>query len=277
MLLISGISIDYFGVIVNAVCAYGDLLESLRAWRLWTLLGWLEIRQRYARSKMGPFWLTISMGVMVCTLGVVYGALFGQKLDDYLPTVAFGLVVWGLLSSIVNEGSQAYIVNGKYIRYVRIPKLLCVLQVGWRNAIIFAHNFVIVLIVLAIFGVKSWLALILFIPGFVLLLLNALWMAGLSSLISARFRDFPQIVSALMQLLFYITPILFNGRMLSDSQHWIVVFNPFSYLVDVVRQPLLGEIPSPTTWLINIGMVIVGWIFLLTVTGRYHKRIPYWV
>ncbi|MBW4048622.1 MAG: ABC transporter permease, partial [Proteobacteria bacterium] len=56
-----------------------DLLASLKSWRLWSLLGWLEIRQRYARSKLGPFWLTISMGVLVASLGVVYGTLFGQN------------------------------------------------------------------------------------------------------------------------------------------------------------------------------------------------------
>ncbi|OYV29717.1 MAG: ABC transporter permease, partial [Thiomonas sp. 20-64-5] len=78
--------------------ATSDLLSSLKAWRLWSLLGWLEIRQRYARSKLGPFWLTISMGVLVGTMGVVYGSLFGVKLADYLPMLAVGIVMWGLFS-----------------------------------------------------------------------------------------------------------------------------------------------------------------------------------
>ncbi|MDE2153978.1 MAG: ABC transporter permease, partial [Betaproteobacteria bacterium] len=60
--------------------AINDLFASLRSWRLWTLLGWLEIRQRYARSKLGPFWLTISMGVLVGTLGLIYGTLLGKPL-----------------------------------------------------------------------------------------------------------------------------------------------------------------------------------------------------
>ncbi len=254
-----------------------DLLASLRSWRLWSLLGWLEIRQRYARSKLGPFWLTISMGVLVGTMGVVYGSLFGQKLTDYLPMIAIGIVMWGLFSGIVNEGCNAYIGGANYIRQVHTPRLIYILQAAWRNTVIFAHNFIIVFAVLLIFGVKSWATLPLFIPGLVLFLLNAIWMAALTGLLAARFRDLPQIVSALLQVAFYVTPILFNGGMLAGKHQWIVEYNPLAYLIDIVRQPLVGEAPAALTWGVAIGMAVVGWALALAFTGRYHKRIPYWV
>ncbi len=256
---------------------WADLIGSVRAWRLWSLLGWLEIRQRYARSKLGPFWLTVSMGVLVGALGVVYGTLFGQKLADYLPMVAIGLVTWTLFSSMVNEGSTAYINSASYIRQVKTPRLVYVLQVGWRNLVIFAHNFVIVALVLAIFGVKSWLTLPWVLPGLMLLLANGLWMAMIAGLLSARFRDFPQIIAALLQVAFYITPILFHGEMLSQQHRWIVTYNPLAYLIDVVRQPLVGVAPSTETWGVAVVMALVGWTLALWMTGRYHKRIPYWV
>jgi lipopolysaccharide transport system permease protein len=254
-----------------------DLMASLKSWRLWSLLGWLEIRQRYARSKVGPFWLTISMGVLVGTMGVVYGTLFGQNLTDYLPLLAIGIVMWGLFSSIVNEGCTAYINSANYIRQVHTPRLIYILQVAWRNTVIFAHNFIIVLITLVIFGVKSWATMPLFIPGLALFLLNAMWMAAVTGLISARFRDLPQIVSALLQVAFYVTPILFHGSMLTGKHQWIVEFNPLAYLIDIVRQPLVGEIPPAFTWELTIGMAVFGWLLALGMTGRYHRRIPYWV
>ena len=86
-----------------------DLKESIASWRLWTLLGWLEVRQRYARSRVGPFWLTISTGVLIGSIGMVYGTLFGQKLSDYLPYLAISLVMWGIFSQTIIEGSTAYI------------------------------------------------------------------------------------------------------------------------------------------------------------------------
>ncbi len=254
-----------------------DLKKSLLAWRLWTLLGWLEIRQRYARSKLGPFWLTVSMGVMVGTLGLVYGTLFKQSLQNYLPMIAIGIIIWNLFSSVVSEGTQAYIVSAHYLKQVHTSKLIYIFQSVWRQTIIFAHNFVIIILVLAIFKPQTWWTVFYFIPGFVLFLLNATWMAAVLGLVSARFRDLPQIVSAGLQVAFYVTPILFSGSMLKGQHEWIVRLNPLSYLIDVVRLPLLGIQPTQYVWLISSSMAVLGWLFALWITGRYQNRLPFWV
>lgn len=253
-----------------------DLIKSLGSWRLWTLLGWLEVRQRYARSRVGPFWLTISMGVLIGSLGVVYGTLFGQSMEEYLPFLAVSLVMWGMFSTTVTEGGLAYISSGQFIRQASTPKLIYVLQVVWRNLVILAHNFVIIVILLAVFGVKNWEALPLFFPALVLYILNAMWIAMLVGLLSARFRDLPQIINALMQIAFYITPIIFRPKSLSRFT-FLVEWNPLAYLIDLVRAPLIGQFPSALTWGICLGMAVVGWLLALSFTGRYLKRIPYWV
>ncbi len=256
--------------------AAADLAASIKSWRLWSLLGWIEIRQRYARSKLGPFWLTISMGVVIGAIGLVFGALLGQNMTTYLPMLSIGLVSWTLLSTIINEGCNAYINSAQYIRQVNTPRLIYMFQAVWRNFIIFLHNFVIVLIVLGIYGVRSWETVPLFVPGLIVLLLNAVWMAMVVGLFSARFRDLPQIVAAFMQTMYFVTPIMFAASALKTHE-WIITFNPFAYLIDLVRQPLLGESPGPQTWGIALGMTLAGWLFALALTGRYHKRIPYWL
>ncbi|AOK66853.1 ABC transporter permease [Burkholderia multivorans] len=253
-----------------------DLKKSITAWRLWTLLGWLEIRQRYARSRLGPFWLTISMGVMITSLGVVYGTLFGQKINEYLPFLAASIVLWGLFSTTIVEGSVAYISSAPYIRQMATPKLIYILQVVWRNLIVLAHNFVIVVALLAIFGVKRWDTLPVFIPALAVYVLNAMWAAMMVGLLSARFRDLPQIVSALLQVAFYVTPIIFRPDALNRFS-FIVEWNPLAYLIDLVRGPLIGQMPSELTWAVTVGMAAVGWPLALLMTGRYLKRIPYWV
>ncbi len=253
-----------------------DLKTSLASWRLWTLLGWLEIRQRYARSRVGPFWLTISMGVMIGSLGVVYGTLFGQSMRDYLPFLASSLVLWGLFSQTVQEGSLAYISSASYIRQMATPKLIYILQVVWRNLIVMCHNFVIIVLLLAICGVKSWATLPLFIPGLLLYVLNAMWIAMFAALLSARFRDLPQIISALMQVAFYVTPIIFRPTALNRFS-FIVEWNPLAYLIEIVRGPLIGQPPSALAWGVTIAMAVIGWPLALLMTGRYLKRIPYWI
>lgn len=256
--------------------AIADFRESLFSWRLWMLLGWLEIRQRYARSSVGPFWLTISMAVMIGSIGAVYGTLFGMNLKEYLPFLSVGLVMWTLFAQITNEGSTVYINSSAYIRQAATPKILFVLQIVWRNLVIFAHNLIIIVLLLAIFGVKSWLAFAFFIPALALYILNATWIAMIAGLLSARFRDLPQIIGALLQVAFYITPIMYRPHSLSRFS-WIVTLNPLAYLLELVRDPLIGNIPSMMTWLITSGMAVVGWTAALWVTGRYLKRIPYWV
>jgi lipopolysaccharide transport system permease protein len=131
-------------------------------------------------------------------------------------------------------------------------------------------------LLLVVFGVKDWLALPLFIPALVIFILNAMWIAMLAGLLSARFRDLPQIIAALMQVAFYVTPIIYRPDALKRFS-FIVEWNPLAYLIDLVRAPLIGQVPDTLTWIITIGMAVLGWIIALLVTGRYLKRIPYWV
>ncbi|KVF74413.1 ABC transporter permease [Burkholderia sp. FL-7-2-10-S1-D7] len=256
--------------------AFDDLIKSLKAYRLWTLLGWLEVRQRYARSRVGPFWLTISMGVMIASIGIVYGSLFGQKMSEYLPFLAISLVMWTMFAQTVSEGSLAYINSGTYIRQAATPKLIYIFQVVWRNLVIFVHNFVIVLVLLLIYGSPNWEMLPLFIPALILFMVNALWIAMIAGLLSARFRDLPQIIAALIQIAFYVTPIIYRPNALTRFS-FIVDFNPLAHLIELVRAPLIGQAPSAVTWSVAIGMAVIGWSVALALTGRYLKRIPYWI
>jgi lipopolysaccharide transport system permease protein len=216
------------------------------------------------------------MGVLVATLGVVYGALLGRELSEYLPMVAIGVVVWALFSAIVSDGSSAYIQNANYIRQVRTPRFIYILQIVWKSLVIFAHNSIIILLVILFSGIENISLAFLSIPGLLLLILNATWMAAFTGLMSARFRDFPQIVQALLQVAFYVTPILFDAKMLGKYD-WIVRYNPLAYLVNIVREPLMGIYPSAVSWIVPLVMATVGWTIVFYLTGKYHKRIPYWV
>ncbi|MFM0737765.1 ABC transporter permease [Paraburkholderia xenovorans] len=256
--------------------AFSDMASSIAAWRLWTLLGWLEIRQRYARSRLGPFWLTISMGVMIGSIGVVYGTLFKQDIREYLPFLAISLIMWNYFSLTVTEGSTAYIYSAPFIRQTATPKLIFIFQVAWRNAIILGHNFLIILVLLIAFGTHSWLAMIWFIPAFVIYAANAIWIAALVGLLSARFRDLPQMISAVMQIAFYVTPIIYKPSSLTKFP-LIVEMNPLTYMIDLVRGPLTGVAPNLNTWIICCTMAVLGWLLALFMTGRFIKRVAFWV
>lgn len=253
-----------------------DVSQSLRARNLWLSLGWVEILQRYTRSRIGPFWLTISMAVLVTALGLIYGTLFGANLRDYLPLLAIGFVFWAFISATIIDGCSTYISASAYIKQVPLPRGVFVFQNLWRNFIILAHNFVIVLLVLILFQVGSFESLPLFLIGFILLTWNLLWVSTLLALLCARFRDLPQIVASMVQVVFYITPILFARDMLADYP-WLIDLNPFSHLIEVVRAPLLGASVPMLSWVVCLSMGVVGSLLSLYMHGKYRMRIPYWV
>jgi len=213
---------------------------------------------------------------MVGSLSVIYATLFLQDLTTYLPMVAIGIVTWTLFSTIIGEGCIIYISSSNYIKQIKTPRLIFILQVIWKNLVIFLHNFLIIILVLAYSGVREPLWYLLFIPGLFLLVINAGWIAALTGIFSARFRDFPQIVNAFLQVSFYITPILFESKMLGKF-YWIAKYNPLAHILSLVRDPLLGINPDLISWVVAFSMASVGWLFVLFFLGKYHKQIPYWV
>ena len=256
--------------------ALSDLAEGLTHWELWSNLGWQDIRQRYRRSIVGPFWLTISMGLVIGGMAYLYGGLFGQKLDDYLPYVALGMIVFSLISSLATEGSTVFITSGPTILQMKAPLSIYLYQMIWRNILIFGHNFMIyVLIVIAIrpsLGFNSLLC----IPGLVLVISSAFWAALVFGGLGARFRDVPPIIGSVMQMAFVLTPIFWTPGSV-PSRELFVQLNPFYYLVDIVRMPLIGQTPPISMWLVVIGFNCVGAVVAILFFARYRARIPYWV
>jgi homopolymeric O-antigen transport system permease protein len=253
-----------------------DILDGARRWELWGLLGWQDIRQRYRRSTLGPFWLTISMGAMVGGIGLLYAGIFHQKVADYLPSMALGVIIWGLLAGLVNENCSAFIEAEAIIKQVKLPLSVHIYRVVWRNLIIFAHNFVIFIIVAVIFKIWPGWAGLFALPALALVCVNGVWIGILLGLVSARFRDVPQIVASVMQIAFFLTPIIWKPASL-PGHGWILKLNPFLYFLDLLRAPLLGQLPAVSTWLAALAVTLCGWALALFMYRIYRRRIAYWM
>lgn len=256
--------------------AIDDLLTGLRRYPLWGMIGFHEMRQRYRRSFLGPFWITISMGVMVLALGLLYGKIFNQDLSLYLPFLSAGFVVWGLLSQLILEGSQAFISSEGMMRQLAAPVSLYVYRVVWTNLLIFAHNIWVFVGVALWFGVDIGWSSLLAIPGLAVLLVNGVWAGLLFGLLSARFRDVPLILGSVVQVMFFITPVIWRPSMLPDRA-LLLDLNPFYHLIEIVRAPLLGMPPQWENWVAALLITLVGWAATLVLFATYRWRIAYWV
>jgi ABC-type polysaccharide/polyol phosphate export permease len=265
-------------LLTHLTAAWGDVRIALKRHHIITTLGWQDVATRYRRSRVGAFWLTINVLVMIATLGFVFGTLFRQPMAEMLPYLAIGLIIWGFLSTLINEGCSSFIAAQETILQVRMPLFTHVMRVLWRNIIIMAHNLMI-LPLLFLLLMKPITPLALWaLPGFMLLILNSAWLMLALAVACARFRDMTQIAQNGVQVMFYLTPIIWSTALLpAHAGTSLIDFNPFYHLINIVRAPLLGEAPSSLSWTVAILMALFGWTATLAFFGRYYKRIPYWL
>jgi lipopolysaccharide transport system permease protein len=197
-------------------------------------------------------------------------------MEGYLPPIGIGFVIWGLISGAINDSCGAYINNANFIRQSDAGLWVYIFQVMWRQLIMLAHNFVIVVALTAAFGIAHPENLLFFLPGLALLVLNLTWIAQVAASASARYRDVPQLVGSVTQVLFYITPVMWKPDMLGRHR-WIIEYNPFAAFVDLARSPLLGAAPQASSWVICGCLALAGWALALWVSARTANNIAYWV
>ncbi len=262
----------------SSVTAMSDIAAATRRLSLVGVLGWQDVRQRYRRSTLGPLWLTISMGVMIGTIGIVFGSIFKASLTEFLPSLASGIILWGFISTVINEGCSSFIASDAIIKQLPIPLFVHILRMMWRNMIMLGHNLLIFPIVLIAVGKSVHLVAFLSIAGYALLLLNLTWMALILGIVCTRYRDLAQIVASALQVLFYLTPIVWLPASLpKQASVYLLNFNPAYHLLEIVRAPLLGNMPSATSWMVSGALALVGWALALVTYGSFRRRIAYWL
>jgi lipopolysaccharide transport system permease protein len=256
--------------------AMADLRDGLSQWRLALALARLDLRNRYRGSVLGPLWMSLSTLIMLIGLGLLYGALFKFKLSNYLPHLAVSLIVWQWMAGFINDSCATLTSADGVIRQMRLPYTLHALRVAFRNTLVAAHSLPLIPIVFLIFGQVPGPEALLAIPGLVLIGINMLAGGLLLGMVCARFRDIPPIVANVVQLAFFVSPILWKPELLGDAMVWMA-FNPFYALLETVRGPLLEGGGPPLAWLAAIfyttlHVVLAGFLF-----ARFRSRIAFWV
>jgi len=258
--------------------AWEDLAGGLSKTELWGRMGWLDVKRKYRRTMLGPFWNSITLGVYVLSVGLVGAGLWHQNVREYLPFLVSGMVVWMLVSTIISDSCIVLITGQSLFRNVRFEFSIFAYALVWRNFLVFLHNLIVyVLVVLplkpALFG---WVAL-LAVPGIFLVLLNGVWLALLVGMLCLRFRDVPQLVATVLQISMLITPLFWPPDSLSGSGRiFFVELNPIYHLIEVVRAPLLGNVPATTSYAATILIAAGGWLFAYFAFERFRSRITYW-
>ena len=264
---------------MKTILAMNDVTESIKNWRLCLYMSIMETRRRFRRTVLGPFWEAIGLGVLIGTLGLVYTGLWHTEIKIYLPFLCAGKLIWNAFSSIIHEGSGVFVQAGGVIREMRIPFNIFVFNTVLRNLISMAHCSIIFIIVVLLFSVPVNLNTLLVIPGLILFTINVGWITLLIGMLCARFRDMQPMIVNLLQISFFLTPIVWMPENLSNPLYTVILIkiNPIFNLIDLVRSPLLGKAPALACWPYVICMAIIGWTCALGVFSHFRNRIIFWL
>lgn len=254
-----------------------DWLLGLKHWRFWGALAYQDIRNRYRRSLMGPLWITITMGITILAMGPLFGDLFGGQDPNFIPRMGFGLIIWSLVSSMINDYVDCFVSAAHYIKNIKLPYSVYIYRIAFRQIILFAHNALLFIPLYLIYpGLLTgsfWLACF-------MLLLAIFWLMQIGALIAilcTRYRDVGPLVNNITQLLFFITPIVWPISQLGDTRKLIVEINPIFYLLEAIRMPLMGLNFKPSIFSIIALLVLIASIFAHYMLKKKIDRLAYWL
>jgi len=264
---------------VSALAEAGlqDMLEGIENWRIWHLMGSAELRRRYARSRLGQFWLTLSTGILIGSLGLVWSVLWKMPVSEMMPYFAASMVLWTMLTGFIGDATSIFSGSGRYFLNERMSFATAIAAMLYQHILIFLHNAVIVVLVFAVFKRPIGLQALLAIPGFCLAVLTAMWLAYVVAILCTRYRDLGQVVTSLLQIAFFVTPVLWKVEFVPEPYRNMIALNPFAIYLSIIRDPILG-VPVPLEhWAIATAITVGGFLLSLPFIGRYHRRIVYWL
>ncbi|WP_411819441.1 ABC transporter permease [Hyphococcus formosus] len=256
--------------------AFEDLKRAFaRPKLIWSLIR-TGFFTRYHGTVLGGLWVTATTGITISGLAVLYGQIFGANLTEYFPYVAVGIVVWGLISTIINDGASVFLAAAGTFNQSPIPKSLFVVRAIGIAALGFCYKLIVIAAVVLAVGLRPSLgdvALASF--GLLLVFWTGFWFALGLGTIGTRFRDIGQLTSAGLTFAFFVTPVFWQASRLGEYQ-FIVNYNPLAHFLNVVRGPLLGLDGVMTSVIWASGFSALATIFGVVTFGYFARRLCYW-
>jgi ABC-type polysaccharide/polyol phosphate export permease len=253
-----------------------DIIRTFKMPGLILYMAWSDIRARYKRSILGPLWITLSTAIGVVGLGFIWSELFHMDRATFIPMLTIGLILWQFMSACIVESTSVFSKQGNIIRNLNLPIALHPAQLVLRHIINLGHNIPLFIIVALIMGRTFNAYTFMIVPALVLVIANLYWISMMLGTLGARFRDLEYLVSMIMPLLMFLSPVMYRANALPKLGKYMWM-NPLADMIEIVRYPLLGEATPALTYAINIGMLIVGGSLTYLLFNAKRNRIAFWV
>lgn len=269
--------------------AYADLRQGLWLWRAWVRLAYGVVRRPYRHSWLGPLWEPLGLLLLLALLGPLFAQAFGRPLEVYVIYLGAGWTVWHLMSGCILQGAGTLQRAGGMLQQSPLPLTLFFFRALLVEILEFALKIAVVLALIVALGQPLGLVTLLALPGLLLLLLVMLGTIVLVSLACIRLPDLKPMLNIAMRLAFFLTPVLWDVQVLAGDGAapaelggrrgialLYVDLNPLFHLLEIMRAPLLGELPASGSWLFSLGCAVAVWAVALPLFVRWRGRVVYW-
>lgn len=237
-----------------------------------------DLQMKYRKSKLGVAWAILTPLGLVLIVGSVYSILFGSDPKIFIPTLFAGLNPWLFLSGTADGATNSFLAAEGYIKQSTVPAQIFPLRVTMVNFVNLLYS-ILAFFAVYLFLQPDWFGprMLLSIPGLMIMLVFTLGLANITSVIALSFRDFQPLQSLIFQGLFYATPIIFPSEVLASKGFaFVYTINPFYYMLEVVRRPMMGlALPDLKTYIIASVLMLLSIISGVVVVMRAKKTVAY--
>lgn len=220
-----------------------------------------EIRGKYKGSFLGILWSFINPLLTVLVYAIVFPYILRANQDNYLIFLIVGIIPWTFFTTVISQGTTSVLINANIIKKVYFPREILPLSVAVSGLI----NFFISCIIVFLFVIFSGIGLsiyALFLPLIALLqFILSLGIIFITSAINIYVRDVEYIVTFIVNLLFYATPIIYSIDMFPEKYRWILNINPLATIISSYRDILFYK-QLPDFYMLGL-VTIVSFVILI--------------
>jgi len=236
-----------------------DVVRAVGLWHIWGRLGWQDVRLKFRRSAVGVGWIFVNLAVLVASIGFIYANLLGQDTRQFIPYLTIGMILWGYLTSSTVDGGNAFVHSEGYIKQISLPIYVYILRFFVSISVTTLIAMLAYVIVAIVYAVPFRAGTLFVLPGLVMVMTASLLLVTIFAHLNARFRDIAHLASVGMQVLFYVTPVIFPAELLRPRADlsFVVNLNPMFHLLEVVRRPLLGGVAAEGASYAAAGAILV--------------------
>jgi len=257
--------------------ALSDVWNGLRLAPLWLALAYEDIRTRYMRSFAGIGWVFMSFAFFVYVKIIIFAPLSGKDLVSFAPYVTIGYFVWMFISHSVTEACSTFISSKGWIKGSLVPYSTFVFRTVTRNLFVTLINALVVVIILAYTRTTPNMVAFFAVPMFALMIINAISVSFIFGALAARYRDFMHMISTLMRVMLFLTPIFWLPEQMGELWTRVLIYNPFAHFLISIRDPILyGTIPYLSVYVV-LGCTVLTIVGAVVVFTYSRRRIPFWI